>query len=356
MKTCVQIVQHLRPGGIECLALEMLVQPPTAERGLLISLEGTREDAIAAWPRLAGFGDRLVFMNKQPGRDPMLVRRLARVLRAERAHVVHTHHVGPMLYGGLAARLAGIRRLVHTEHDAWHLLNPARARLVRNTWRIIRPRIVADADLVAAQIRRAARVPVTAVIRNGVDLERFRPGNKAAARAALGLPAAVPVIGVVGRLNAVKNQRAAISALSHPTDRTIRLAIAGDGEERKALKQHAIDLGVSERVHFLGHLEGVETFYNAVDCLCLPSHSEGYPLSLIEAQACGLPVVATRVGGVPEAVCPGSGRLVEPGDMDALVTALTDTLREPQPALAREFAEHRGSLSRMLAAYRTVMA
>lgn len=356
MNTNVQIVQHLRPGGIECLALDLLKQPPVGDRGLLISLEGTLETAVAAWPRLASVSDRLVFMNKQPGSDLKLVWRLARVLRAWNAHVVHTHHVGPMLYGGLAARLAGVRRLVHTEHDAWHLLEPARARLVRNIWRGVRPRIVADADLVAEQITKTAQVPVQAVIRNGVDMIRFSPGSKAVARARLGLPRNVPIIGVIGRLSAVKNQRAAITALSHLTRRSIHMAIAGDGDERAALEQHVVRLNLRHRVHFLGHLEGVETFYRAVDCLCLPSHSEGYPLSLIEAQACGLPVVATRVGGVPEAVCPGSGRLVDADDMDGLTTALTESLLNPNPAYARKFAESRGNLARMLDAYRDVMS
>ncbi|WP_281016429.1 MULTISPECIES: glycosyltransferase [unclassified Minwuia] len=356
MKTNVQIVQHMRPGGIECLALDLLSTPPSGDRGLLISLEGTMEEAVANWPRLQQYSGRLVFLDKKPGTSLRLIWRLARLLSREGADVVHTHHVGPMIYGGIAARLAGVRRLVHTEHDAWHLQDPKRARLVRRIWKLVNPRLVADAELVADQVARLARIPVDAVIRNGVDLLRFRPGGRTAARAALALPARVQIVGLAGRLNKVKNQSAAIRALDQMADTAVHLAIAGDGEERAALQQLADTLGLSDRVHFLGHLDGVEQFYRAIDCLCLPSHSEGFPLTLIEAQACGLPVVATRVGGVPEAVCPETGRLVEAGDIGALSEALTAALQNTDPSVARRFAESRGSLDRMLSAYGQVMA
>lgn len=356
MTTHVQIVQHLRPGGIECLALDLLANPPAGDRGLLISLEGTLADAVHHWPRLGQYGDRLVFLDKQAGLSPRLVWRLSRLLAEVEADVVHTHHVGPMIYGGIAARLAGVRRLVHTEHDAWHLQDPKRARLVRRIWRMVRPRMVADAELVADQVQRLARLPVDAVIRNGVDLLRFRPGGRAVARASLGLPADGPIIGLAGRLTRVKNQALAIRALQQMDDRRVHLAIAGDGDEGAALQDLAASLGLSQRVHFLGHLDGTERFYRAINCLCLPSDAEGYPLTLIEAQACGVPVVASRVGGVPEAVCPVSGQLVPAGDAARFAAALTRTLRNPQPDAARRFAEGRGSLHGMIDDYRRVMA
>lgn len=356
MKTNVQIVQHMRPGGIECLALDLLSNPPAGDRSLLISLEGTKENAIAHWPRLQQYADSLIFLDKKPGTSLRLIWRLTRLLSSVGADVVHTHHVGPMIYGGIAARLAGIRRLVHTEHDAWHLQDPKRALLVRRIWKLVKPKLVADADLVADQVDRLARIPVDAVIRNGVDLLRFQPGGRMGARASLGLPAKAPIIGLAGRLNKVKNQGAAIFALRQMECTAVHLAIAGDGEERAALEQLTNSLGLSDRVHFLGHLDGIERFYRAVDCLCLPSHSEGYPLTLIEAQACGLSVVATRVGGVPEAVCPETGQLVEADDILDLATSLTAALQNPQPSIARRFAESRGNLELMVSAYGRVMA
>ncbi|WP_416900146.1 MAG: glycosyltransferase [Minwuia sp.] len=356
MSTVAQIVQHLRPGGIECLALELLRNPPGSGNGLLISLEGDADTAIREWPRLAAHRDRLVFLGKRPGADLGLVFRLARVLRQHGVDRVHTHHVGPMIYGGAAARLARIRRLVHTEHDAWHLQERKRARLVRRVWSLLLPRLVADAQLVADQVRELARIPVAAIVRNGVDLDRFSPGDRMAARSALGLPAHVELIGVAGRLAAVKNQSAALKALTRLPAGSIHLAFAGDGEERAALEAEAEALGIRHRVHFLGHLDGIERFYRAVDVICLPSRFEGYPLSLIEAQACGTPVVATNVGGVAEAVCPVSGRLVADGDIVALAAALDQVLWSSRRCAARTFAERHGSLDTMVSGYAAVMA
>lgn len=356
MKTNVQIVQHLRPGGIESLALDLLANPPMGDSGLLVSLEGTYDLAVAHWPRLEQYKDRIIFLDKRPGFSLRLIWRLAGLLSDLKADVVHTHHVGPMIYGGIAARLAGVRRLVHTEHDAWHLQDPRRARLVRRVWKLIRPRMVADANIVADQVDRLARIRVDGVIRNGVDLLRFSPGGRMSARASLGLPVTAPIVGMAGRLNKVKNQSAAIFALRQMDQEDVHLAIAGGGEERGALQELARSVGLQDRVHFIGHIDGIERFYRAVDCLCLPSSSEGYPLTLIEAQACGLPVVATRVGGVPEAVCPESGKLVEVDDIRELAESLTEVLRAPGTRAARAFAEQRGSLSAMVAAYGRIMA
>jgi glycosyltransferase involved in cell wall biosynthesis len=355
MKTNVQIVQHLRPGGIECLALDLLANPPAGDRGLLVSLEGTYNEAVAHWPRLEQFKDRLIFLDKRPGLSLRLIWRLVGLLSDVDADVVHTHHVGPMIYGGLAARIAGVRCLVHTEHDAWHLNDPRRARLVRRIWKLVRPRLVADADLVAAQVSRLAHIKVDSVIRNGVDLLRFSPGGRMGARASLSLPVSAPIVGMAGRLSKVKNQGAAIFALRQMECEEVHLAIAGDGEERGALEELARSVGLEDRVHFIGHIDGIERFYRAVDCLCLPSSSEGYPLTLIEAQACGLPVVASQVGGVPEAVCPESGRLVPVDDIRELAASLTEVLQTPKPRAARAFAEKRGNLTAMVSAYGRLM-
>jgi hypothetical protein len=100
MSRTIQIVQHLRPGGIESLVLELVRFSPPGDETLVISLEGNREQAVAAWPRLAEHADRLVFLDKTPGWRPGLVTRLVRLFRGLRPHAVHTHHVGPLIYGG----------------------------------------------------------------------------------------------------------------------------------------------------------------------------------------------------------------------------------------------------------------
>ncbi|MCR9257699.1 MAG: glycosyltransferase [Alphaproteobacteria bacterium] len=355
--TIVHVVQHLRPGGIESLALEMQRRDPHCH---IISLEGRRSDALLAWERLGVTADRLHFLDKPSGLSPRTVWRLVRLLRKLKAHIVHTHHVGPLLYGGLAARIAGGARLVHTEHDAWHLEDPRRAKVVGWAFRTLRPRIVADAGAVAECVRQKLGRQAT-IIRNGIDMDRFRGIDRDNARRQLGLPSESVVIGTAGRLEAVKNHRLLIDAFARCTAApTARLAIAGDGSLRQDLEQLVSERGLENRVIFLGQVEAMPSFLSALDLFVLSSDREGYPLTLIEAQACDVPVIATRVGGVAEAVCPVSGQLVPAGDAEALAAAIEKALfNKPtasQSGAPRFFAEREGSLDVMIARYGALYA
>ncbi|MFC7474210.1 glycosyltransferase [Dankookia sp. GCM10030260] len=317
----VHVVQHLAPGGLEVMALELAHAQAARHPTLVLSLEGDEAEAVAAWPRLAEHRGRLLFGAKGPGLDPLLPFRLAALFRRLRPAAVHTHHVGPLLYAGPAARLAGIRARLHTEHDAWHLADPKRARLVRAALALARPVLIADAPHVAAAVEAAIGARPQVVL-NGVDTDRFLPADaaaKAAARAALGLPLDRAVIGIAARLEPVKGVDLAVAAMARLPGDAI-LAIAGAGGEAAALRAQAAGLG--DRVRFLGLLGDMPGFYAALDLYCLPSRNEGLPLALLEAQACGLPVVATAVGGVPAAVDPASGTLVPAEDPAALAAAL----------------------------------
>ena len=136
----VQVVQELTPGGIQVMVLELERRLRVDFDVHVVSLEGTTAGLRAAWPRVATIGDRLHALGKAPGVGPGTAVRLTRLLRRLRALAVHTHHIGPLLHGGLAARLAGVRRLVHTEHDAWHLDAPNHRRLQRAALAAFRPR------------------------------------------------------------------------------------------------------------------------------------------------------------------------------------------------------------------------
>ncbi len=177
------------------------------------------------------------------------------------------------------------------------------------------------------------------LLRNGVDLDRFHPGDQAAARAALGLPAAGRWLLGVGRLVPGKGFGLAAECLAGlPAD--VGLLLVGDGPERGAIQR----LG-GERVRCLGALppDQVALCYRAADLLVLPSEREGWPNVVTEALASGLPVVASRVGGVPQILGdpppPERGALVPPGDAAALGAALAATLAVPrQPAAVRAWA------------------
>lgn len=350
MAATVHIVQRMAPGGIETLVLDLACNDAAVR---IVSLEGDAGALAAAWPRLAELSDRFVAFGKPPGLVPGLVTTLARQLKAWRAEAMVAHHIGPLLYGGLAARIAGLPVRVHVEHDGWHYEDRSRARLGRLIDGIVQPRKVAVSRRTAEVAGTALSRDLIEIIPNGVDLARFKPGDRQAARAALGLAPQGTLIGTVGRLTHVKGHDVLIEALVHLPP-NFSLAIVGDGEERQALERQVKAHELSPRVHFLGQRDRPEAIYPAFDLLCLPSRAEGFPRALIEAQACGIPVVAADVGGVAEAVCPLTGRLVLAEDPIRLALALVTSLERPGRGNPRDFVDPKFSFDRTLAAYRDI--
>jgi glycosyltransferase involved in cell wall biosynthesis len=168
------------------------------------------------------------------------------------------------------------------------------------------------------------------MMRNGVDLERFRPLPAAAARAELGIVGA-PVVLTVGNLQEHKGQRLVVEAFGrlvghHPQ---ARLIVVGEGPDHAYLQRQAVQLGVAERTLFAGAVANAELarWYSAADVLVLASSREGWPNVVLEAMACGTPVVVSSVGGIPEVV--GSddvGRLVRDRSGEAFARAIEDVL------------------------------
>jgi glycosyltransferase involved in cell wall biosynthesis len=179
------------------------------------------------------------------------------------------------------------------------------------------------------------------VLRNGVDLELFAPQDRAAARRELGIAEVGSVVASVGWLIPRKGHDLAIRAVAR-LSKTM-LLIVGEGPEEAALRRLAEQIGVAGRVRFVGSVpqERLPAAYNAADVLVLASSREGFPNVLLEALACGTPVVATAVWGTPEIVAsPAAGRLVQARSAGALSAALHDVLAEPPArAAVRAYAE-----------------
>jgi len=180
------------------------------------------------------------------------------------------------------------------------------------------------------------------VLRNGVDLERFAPRSRAELRQALGMARATLLS--VGNLLAFKGHGIVIEALASLPQ--CDLVIAGEGPDRAAFKAIARKAGVAERVRFVGSLshETLREYYAAADALVLASSREGWPNVLLEAMACGTPVVATNVGGVPEIVTAReAGVVVEERSADAVARAVRELFAAPaERAATRRFAEQFG--------------
>lgn len=350
MRRVAQVVQHLRPGGIETIVLDLARLGASTDEVHVVSLEGRPETIRTNWPRAGELSGRLHGMGKQPGVTPRLLIDLSRLFKRLGIDVVHTHHIGPLIYGGLAARLAGIGHVVHTEHDAWHLAGRRRRMVERLALNLARPALAADAEIVAGALRRAIPGCAPTVIWNGIDTDRFMPGDQNAARTALGLPTDGAIVGTAARLETVKGVDRLIDAFAQ-LQAPATLAIAGTGGEQADLATRATALGLGNRVHFLGRIDAMPRFYQALDVFCLASRHEGLPLSLLEAQACGVRAVAFDVGGVRDALCPATGYLVNDGDEAGLATALDQAISLPCQTDPRDFVVASRNITAMVRGY-----
>lgn len=353
MSGVMQIVQAMRPGGIETMALDLARDGELA--GPIVSLAGDRDSLVAAWPGLASSSARLIALDQGPVRPWTLVRRLVRLMRAERPRAVILHHIGPLLHGGLAARLAGVPRIVHIEHDAWHYADPKHRLIAKACDWLVRPSRVAVSDEIATRVRELLPSSRFSVIAPGIDTTRFVPAEKAAARARLGIPAEARVVGTVGRMVEVKGHSVLLDAMAQLTGGEL-CVLVGDGPDRVALEAQAHRLGIADRVRFLGLRSDAEAVVPAFDVFCLPSFAEGLPRALLEAQSCGVPVVASNVGGVARAIAPG-GRLVSARDAEALADAVRAAFAaRPDPQTTRDFVVATFSLAATVRALRDVIS
>ena len=345
-----QVVQHLSAGGIETMALDLLRYADKNEHMLLISLEGRKEDALTHWPVLRPFSDKLIFLDKQPGWQPKLIWRLRNWMKKRTINSVHTHHIGPLIYAGIASKFAGVKKRIHTEHDVWHLSNRKRRLLQSILIKLTSPIMVADADIVAKTIKTYWPNLQTQTIHNGIDTERFKPGDSHNARSKLALPTNVTLVGCSGRLEPVKGQKTLIDALAR-LPANIHLAVAGSGSCASELQNQAKELGLDKRVHFLGRIDDMPSFYQAIDLFCLPSQKEGMPLAPLEAQACGARAVVTNVGGSAEALCPETGYLVPANDSEKMAEQLNAALAEKNKQSPRDFVIANGDVRMMAKSY-----
>lgn len=347
----VQVVQRIIPGGIETLALNLSAR--LSGENCVLSLEWSKAEIIANWPAMTHPPCPFDGLEKPPGLRPSFVRALARRFKALRPRAVMAHHIGPLLYAGVAARLAGVPRFVYVEHDVWHYQAANHRRLANLASILLRPHVVAVSQNVARAVRGIMPSCEVSVIPNAVDTDRFVPGNATEARRRLGLPVDARIIGSAGRLEHVKGQDVLIAAMVEVPDAL--LVLAGDGSAADAFKARAEALGIAARVRFLGSRSDMPEVYPAFDIACLPSRNEGLPLSVLEAQACGIPVVASDVGSVRTGICPGSGVLVPPENPQALAEAIRDMLAAPRAADPRAFVLQHFSWAGMLAAYENLL-
>jgi sugar transferase (PEP-CTERM/EpsH1 system associated) len=328
-------VLFLDVGGLERVVLDLVRDGRT--RGQRVSVLCIERPGTLA-PAAAELGARVVCAGKPRGFRPDHIAELATLLRRVRPDVLHTHQIGALFYAGPAARRAGIPVVVHTEHGKQYASNWRRRLVGRLAGRYARRYFCVSAD-VAREVRdyRIVAPGKVAVVPNGIDVDRFARAEPADPGDGLGIQPGARVIGTVGRLTEIKRQDLLIRAFARVAARhpAARLLLVGDGPLRNALETLTTTLGVGDRVTFAGYRDRPERFLRLMDVFALTSRSEGMPLAILEAWASGLPVVASRVGGVPEVVADGrTGLLFPPGDEAALATHLERLLTDPVAARA----------------------
>jgi glycosyltransferase involved in cell wall biosynthesis len=274
-------------------------------------------------------GVRTLLLDSGPGLHPELILRLRSVLVREQIDVLHTHHVGPFVYGAPAAVLARCPR-VHTEHSH-ELYDTMRRKLLGAAMSPLAEVVAVTPEISEFRKRFPGRCRV---IPNGVPLPSVEPSMRARGRALLGAGEDSFVVGCAARLSAEKNHSGLLDAFAQLIKDEPRslLACAGDGPLADSLRLDAKRAGLSEHVRWLGPVEDMSHFYSALDVCVLNSTREGLPLCLLEAMSFGIPVVATDVGGVGELLADEAGILVPPQAPAILAGALMSIAAQPELA------------------------
>jgi glycosyltransferase involved in cell wall biosynthesis len=312
--------------------------------------EGSIEDRVAA----AGINvirEPALVRPVSPARDALALAGLVRTLRRGRYHLVHTHTSKAGILGRLAARIARVPILVHTPHgnvfdgyfSPWktRLFIEAERRAARWTDRLIELTPGGIEEHLAQGIgRRGQFVPIF----SGIDLKPYDEARaqRAATRDTLGIGPDQFVVGAVGRLEPVKGFTYFMAAAVDIAAQAPHACFvhAGDGSEAEALRSQSG--GLNGRMKFLGLRDDVPALMAAFDVLVVPSLNEGMGRVILEAGAAGVPVVATRVGGIPEVVRDGTtGLLVPPRDPQSIAGAVLSLAKNPAQAGAMGAAARR---------------
>lgn len=355
MKTLhIEAGMHLYGGGLQVLFLLRGLQAQ-GEPGVLVCPKGS---AIAEAARPHAL--RVHEITMRGDADLGIVGRVRRLIREERPDLVHLHsRRGSDVWGALAARLEGIPTVMSRRNDtpepSWWW--PIKYRLY--------DRVVAISEGIRQVLLGLGLPPGMVVcVRSAVDAERFRPGREDLPwlRGEFGLGDDEQTVAMAAQFIARKGHRTLLAALpevlaAHPRTRVL---LFGRGPELDAMRRLVSQMGLVERVMFCGFRNDLQRVLPCVDVLVHPAETEGLGVVLLQAAACGVPIVACRAGGMPEIVHPGiNGELIEPGDHARLAAHLKRlladaSLRQRYGAAGRELVLRDFSVDAMVEGNRAV--
>jgi L-malate glycosyltransferase len=356
-----QVVHSLGTGGTERLVIDLATRLGSKFPMAVCCLD----DPGACAHELEARGVAVTALGREPGFRPSLAYRIARTARQHGAAIIHCHHYSPFVYGRLATALAPWTKLLFTEHGRLSDAPPSvKRRLVNPLLARLPARIVSvSTALRRSMIAEGFPSGRVHVIHNGID-PRTRPTttDRLTARLSLGIPADAMVVGTVARLDPVKDLETLVRGFAafRAANRRARLVVIGDGPERARLEHAAERENVAGCVRFLGTRTDVRRLLPAFDIYVNSSISEGISLTILEAMAAGLPVIATNVGGTFEIIDNRMTGVLVParysrGIADALIALGESTpRRQALGAAARLAIEARFTLDGMVAEYERI--
>jgi len=330
-------VAEQKPRRIKVLHLVTSLEVGGAQHGMLLALPRFDSDyyehivcsimdrmQMASQFREAGIKIRSLGLSRKT--DISVAIRLRVLLKELRPDVLHTYLLHGNILGRLVGRLVGVPVIIGSERT----IGQARrwGRLATRLTNSLTDAVEVNSEIGGRAIERDLGVPSEKIelVRSGLDLSAFAAASRRdELRSEFGIAADQHLIVFMGRLRRVKGGKFGIRAFASAFDLSpsIRMVVAGEGEQREFLTSLALKLGVAEQVKFLGVRNDVPDLLAAADSVLMPSLTEGFPRTAIEAMAAAKPVIATNVGGTPEAVIDGeTGILVAPQDVEALAKAI----------------------------------
>lgn len=346
----VHVLYRFDCGGLQNVLAECINRMPAQRyRHAVVGLTGHTDYA----ERIRAANVILYTLDKAPGNNLSTHVKLWRLLRSLRPAIVHTYNIGTIEYS-LTALLAWVPIRIHAEHGRDSIEIDGTHRRYNLLRRLLSPIInafVPVSDDLVDWLRFVVKVSPHKItmIQNGVDTLKYAPCQvkNAAARQHV-------CIGTVGRIDRIKNHTGLLNAfrlllVRFPSPAyDLRLVIVGDGPLLEALRRTVETQGLSDRVWLSGAQADVAAILRSFSVFVLPSLSEATPITILEAMATGLPVVASRVGGVPQLVLDGvTGATVKPNDVTALADILSMYISDP----ARRSAHGAAGRARVEASY-----
>ena len=351
----VETGMHLYGGALQVFFLLRELSRNEADRHVLVCSKGS---AIAEECRALDI--EVVEVPMGGDLDLAFLFRLRGLIRTRKPDLVHLHsRRGAEILGALAARTTGVPVVLSRRVD-----NPEPAWLAARKYRLY-DRVVTISDGIR-QVLISEGVPASRIecVPSAVDTEQYKPGclNRSWFEQEFNLEPAARTVGMIAQFIPRKGHKILLEAVPRILENApnVHFLLFGKGPEEETIRAEADHLGLNDAVRFCGFRDDLHRVLPCLDAVAHPAYMEGLGVSLLQAAACGIPIVACRAGGMPEVVGDGeNGRLIEPGDAEGLASALVEILADPRLAQemginGRDRVQGRFSIAAMAAGNRLV--